>query len=60
MVVLPHYIYGVIVGLILSDAWMQHANPTGQARLGLKQSIGKLTYLKSVFFIIIALLQILP
>ena len=52
MVVLPHYIYGRIVGLILSDGWMQKINPTGQPRLGLKQSIGKLVYLISVFFLL--------
>ena len=52
MVIIPNYVYGVIVGLLLSDAWMQKVNPTGQARLAFKQSFAKLDYLLSVFMLL--------
>jgi len=52
MVVLPSYIKGVIVGLLLSDAWLNMGNPGGQARLGLKQSLKHAGYLLSVFFML--------
>lgn len=52
MVVLPHYIHGVIVGLLLSDGWMQRQNPTGQARLAFKQSLAKFSYFMSVFMLL--------
>jgi heme/copper-type cytochrome/quinol oxidase subunit 1 len=49
---LPHYILGSIVGLLLSDGWIQRANPTGHAQLGFKQSIVHLEYAIEVFFIL--------
>lgn len=52
MVVLPNYINEVIVGLLLSDGWMQKQNLKGHARLSLKQSLVRSEYLLYVFFIL--------
>lgn len=52
MVTFPPYIQGVVVGLLLSDAWIQKTNKGGQARLGFKQSINAIDYLLAVFFIL--------
>jgi hypothetical protein len=49
---LPNYIQGVIVGLLLSDAWLQKQNVTGQARLGFKQGFVHLSYALEVFFLL--------
>jgi hypothetical protein len=52
MVSIPPYLSGIIVGLLLSDAWLQLANTGGQARLGMKQSLARSEYLLSVFFML--------
>lgn len=52
MVTLPHLIEGLIVGLLLSDAWFIKQNVGGQARLGFKQSIEHIEYLLQVFFLL--------
>ena len=49
MVSLTSYLYGVVVGLMLSDAWMSKKNMNGQARLFLKQSINNAFYLFYTF-----------
>lgn len=49
MVSLTSYLYGVVVGLMLSDAWMNKKNMNGQARLFLKQSINNAFYLFYTF-----------
>lgn len=52
MVVFPVYIENVIVGLLLSDGWMQKQNLGGQARFFFKQSFDKKEYLIFVFKIL--------
>lgn len=52
MVVLPSYIRGVIVGVLLSDGWLQLSNAGGQARLGMKQSLVRSEYLLHTFFML--------
>jgi heme/copper-type cytochrome/quinol oxidase subunit 1 len=52
MVILPTGITSVIVGLLLSDAWMQKGNKNGEARFALKQSLSRASYLLSVFFLL--------
>ena len=49
LVSLTSYLYGVVVGLMLSDAWMSKKNMNGQARLFLKQSINNDFYLFYTF-----------
>jgi hypothetical protein len=49
MVNLPSNIKNIIVGLLLSDGWMQKQNLGGQARLFLKQSLDRSEYLLFVF-----------
>jgi heme/copper-type cytochrome/quinol oxidase subunit 1 len=51
MVALPYIIKGVVVGLLLSDGWMQQQNLGGQARLFLKQSYSRMEYLIFVFIL---------
>ena len=53
MVELPLHIRGVIVGLLLSDGWLQKGNAGGQARLAFKQGFSNLTYALEVFFLLI-------
>jgi heme/copper-type cytochrome/quinol oxidase subunit 1 len=52
MVNLPPYIKNIIVGLLLSDGWMQKQNLRGQTRLCLKQSLVRSEYLLFVFFLL--------
>ncbi len=54
MVVLPNHIINIVVGLLLSDAWLRWGNKggRGQARLGFKQSFDHLEYLLQVFFLL--------
>lgn len=52
MVNLTSYLYGVVVGLMLSDAWMSKKNVNGQARLFFKQSINNASYLFYTFFLL--------
>jgi hypothetical protein len=42
MIKFPSFIYGVIIGLLLSDAWLQlqSKNRSINSHLGFKQSIG--------------------
>ena len=49
MVILPGRIKGLIVGLLLSDAWLQKSYKKGQARLGFKQSFVRIEYLLYTF-----------
>lgn len=49
MVYLPLEIKGIIVGLLLSDGWMQKQNKNGDSRLALKQSLGHFDYFWSIF-----------
>lgn len=49
MVSLTSYLYGIVVGLMLSDAWMSKKNMNGQARLFIKQSINNAFYLFYTF-----------
>jgi hypothetical protein len=48
---LPPYVKGILVGLILSDAWLQFASLTNKtpARLGFKQGILNFPYFWYVF-----------
>jgi len=52
MVILPYYIKNIIIGLLLSDAWMQKYHKGGQARLALKQSFSHFEYLLYTFYIL--------
>jgi heme/copper-type cytochrome/quinol oxidase subunit 1 len=52
MVKLPSNIINIIVGLLLSDSWMQKQNLGGHARLFLKQSLDRSEYLLFVFIIL--------
>jgi hypothetical protein len=52
MVNFSNYTEAVVVGLLLSDAWLQKVNKAGQARLGFKQSFQHIDYLLQVFFIL--------
>ena len=47
-----NYIEKIIVGLLLSDGWMQKQHSGGQARLGLKQSLTRCEYLFFVFMLL--------
>ena len=49
IVSLPFYLYGVVVGLMLSDSWMSKQHKNGHARLFLKQSIANNLYLFFTF-----------
>ena len=49
MVIFPKHIENIIVGLLLSDAWMQKQNLGGEARLFFKQSLNRSEYLLFVF-----------
>lgn len=50
MIKIPPYIQSIVVGLILSDGWMQLPSDCKNARLGFKQSIKNSSYVWSVFF----------
>ena len=52
MVNLTPNIEKIIVGLLLSDGWMQKQNSGGHARLFFKQSLTKSEYLLFVFFLL--------
>lgn len=52
MVVLPNHIEKIVIGLLLSDSWMQKQNKGGHARLFLKQSIARNEYLFFVFILL--------
>ena len=52
MIKIPFYVQGVMVGLILSDGWMQLPSDSNNARLCFKQSTEKSLYVLSVFFIL--------
>jgi hypothetical protein len=53
MMKLPPYHFSVIMGLLLSDAWVSFASYTTlNARLGFKQSLAHSEYLWLVFFIL--------
>uniref|UniRef100_UPI0023F518B2 LAGLIDADG homing endonuclease n=1 Tax=Cyathus striatus TaxID=68777 RepID=UPI0023F518B2 len=49
LVCLTPDLYGVVVGILLSDGWVSKANKNGQVRLFLKQSIGNSEYLFFTF-----------
>lgn len=50
MIKLPPYQKSVIIGLLLSDGWLIFASKTNKnARLGLKQSLARSTYVFHVF-----------
>jgi len=48
MVNIPSNIYNVIVGILLSDGWL-NVNKQGNARLGFKQSLSRFEYLWFIF-----------
>jgi heme/copper-type cytochrome/quinol oxidase subunit 1 len=52
MVKLPEYIKDILVGVLLSDGYMQLQNKggKGQARFGFKQSLARLSYALNLFF----------
>ena len=52
MVCLPTKVENIIIGLLLSDGWMQKQNSGGHARLFFKQSLTKSEYLLFVFFLL--------
>lgn len=54
------YHLSVIVGIILTDGWLQKNNPNWNARLGLKQGIVNFEYLWHVFQILSPFCQSLP
>jgi len=60
MVQLPVFIRGVIVGLLLSDAWMQKQHANGEARIGMKQSLANLSYLCQVFSLLAHYCKLYP
>jgi hypothetical protein len=49
MISLPPEIKSLIIGLLISDGWMQ-IKKNGHARLGFKQSIEKLEYFLSIYY----------
>jgi hypothetical protein len=61
MIHIPPYIYGVIVGLILGDAWIHFASKAHKnARLGFQQSLIHFPYFWSVFTILSPYCSSLP
>lgn len=62
MVKLPNYIYNIIVGVLLSDGYMQLSNKKGkgQARLGFKQSYTRLLYVLDLYFTLAHYCKSLP
>lgn len=52
MVHLTNYLNGVVVGIILSDAWMSKAHANGQVRLFIKQSLHNSEYLFYTFMLL--------
>nr|YP_009663723.1 hypothetical protein [Dactylella tenuis]QCW06860.1 hypothetical protein [Dactylella tenuis] len=52
MTKIPPYVQSVIIGLILSDGWMQLPSDSKNARLGFKQSTKNSPYVWSVFFLL--------
>lgn len=52
IVKIPEHIIDIIVGLLLSDAWMQKNNIGGHWRIGFKQSLAHSGYLLQVFFLL--------
>ena len=53
IVYINSYIYGVVVGIMLSDAWIAKQHKKGQARLFLKQSLKNSPYLFYTFSLLI-------
>lgn len=49
LVCLTPYLYGVVVGIMLSDGWIRKEHKNGQVRLFLKQSINNSEYLFFTF-----------
>lgn len=52
MIKIPPYLQSVMIGLILSDGWMQFPSDSKNARLCFKQSIKNSSYVWSVFFLL--------
>ncbi|MBV8801665.1 MAG: hypothetical protein JO131_01625 [Gammaproteobacteria bacterium] len=52
MVELPSKIINIIIGLLLSDGWMQKQNSGGHARLLFKQSLIRSEYVLFIFIIL--------
>lgn len=52
MVKLPLNVIDVLVGLLLSDGWMQKQNQGGDSRFSIKQSLQHFGYFWSVFLIL--------
>jgi len=49
MVLLPPFKYSIVIGLILSDGWLQKGKYNKNARLGLKQSIKNIEFLLWIY-----------
>ena len=49
VIVLTEYLYGVVIGLLLSDAWLMRNNSNSNSRLAIKQSLNNFGYLWFVF-----------
>jgi hypothetical protein len=59
MISIPSHYYGVIIGLILSDAWIIFASKNGKnARLRLEQSLAHFAYFWPVFTIFHTIVQV--
>ena len=49
---LPSKYYSIVVGKLLSDAWLEKSSPTSNTRLGFKQSIIHSEYVINSFMIL--------
>ena len=49
---LDSYVYGVIIGVMLSDGWLMKTNINSQARFAIKQSLNNFPYLWFLFYLL--------
>lgn len=60
MISLPPFEYSIVIGLMLSDGWMQKGRYNKNARLGLKQSIIHIEFLLWIYNLLSHYCQSLP
>jgi hypothetical protein len=60
MIFLPPFTYSIVVGLILSDGWLQKGKNNTNARLGFKQSIIHLSFALWIYSFLAHYCQSLP
>lgn len=60
MYIFPPYQYSVIIGLLLSDGWLNYSKGSANPRLGFKQSLEKSFYVYHVFSILAPFCSSMP